>query len=440
MPRVHVNMPSLVAAPDAPDGLPAGWSGPLVPEGVPTGDGRLIEPQALRWPDLPLPLRDAPTDEGAHQGAVVVGQITELWRDGPMLWGRGLFDLASDAGREAARKVRDGMKNGVSVDLDDVDIEVRVAAEAADGMYGDPVFSDDDREPDEDGRIVIMEIASDDEMLVTVDARVRAATIVDIPAFVEARIDPDSTVNVEELVASAQPARPPAAWFADPRLAGPTPLTVGDDGRVFGHLACWDACHTGFDECVSPPRSASGYAYFRVGAVLTDDGVEVPTGRITVDTTHAGRRAGPVDTLAHYERTGMAVADVSAGEDEWGVWVAGALRPGVTDEQVAALRASPLSGDWRRVGGSLELVAALAVNTPGFPIPRALVASGTVQALTSAGSMARRRDAGLSPDDVRVLREVAGRERADRTARQAKAEASRRRLVAAASASRIRHR
>src|SRR5699024_6608649 len=32
----------------------------------------------------------------------------------------------------------------------------------------------------------------------------------------------------------------------------------------------------------------------------------------------------------------------------------------------------PLSGDWRTIGGNLELVAALAVNTPGFPI----VASG----------------------------------------------------------------
>jgi hypothetical protein len=55
-----------------------------------------------------------------------------------------------------------------------------------------------------------------------------------------------------------------------------------------------------------------------------------------------------------------------------------------------ALRAASLSGDWRRIDGSLELVAALAVNVPGFPIPRtqasmaasaqtALVASGIVQ-------------------------------------------------------------
>jgi hypothetical protein len=55
-----------------------------------------------------------------------------------------------------------------------------------------------------------------------------------------------------------------------------------------------------------------------------------------------------------------------------------------------ALRAASLSGDWRRINGNLELVAALAVNVPGFPIPRtqaamaaagqlALVASGVVE-------------------------------------------------------------
>ena len=43
-----------------------------------------------------------------------------------------------------------------------------------------------------------------------------------------------------------------------------------------------------------------------------------------------------------------------------------ALRPGLSDEQVRTLRASPLSGDWRYIDGQLELVGALAVNLPGF--------------------------------------------------------------------------
>ncbi len=42
------------------------------------------------------------------------------------------------------------------------------------------------------------------------------------------------------------------------------------------------------------------------------------------------------------------------------------------------------SGDWRPIGRGLELVAALAVNQPGFPIAR--VAHGRVSALTAAGA------------------------------------------------------
>jgi hypothetical protein len=55
---------------------------------------------------------------------------------------------------------------------------------------------------------------------------------------------------------------------------------------------------------------------------------------------------------------------------------------------VHELRASgKVSGDWRRIGGQLRLVGLLAVNVPGFPIPRpqARVASGAPLALLAAG-------------------------------------------------------
>jgi hypothetical protein len=54
--------------------------------------------------------------------------------------------------------------------------------------------------------------------------------------------------------------------------------------------------------------------------------------------------------------------------------------------QIRALRASAPSGDWRPINGSLELVAVCQVNVPGFPIARALVASGKVMALVAAGA------------------------------------------------------
>jgi hypothetical protein len=110
---------------------------------------------------------------------------------------------------------------------------------------------------------------------------------------------------------------------------------------------------------------------------------------------------------------------VAVGEDAHGIWVAGALRPDVTADKVRALRASPLSGDWRRIGNNLELVAALAVNTPGFPIPRpsGLVASGHVQSLVASGMVPPARvlapgtPGALSMDDLRYLKRLANRER-----------------------------
>ena len=170
---------------------------------------------------------------------------------------------------------------------------------------------------------------------------------------------------------------PPAEWFADPGFDAATPLTITSDGRVLGHLAAWETCHVGISgDCVTPPKSNTNYAHFRTGEVETADGSLVAVGQITMDTGHAGKDVGPQDTVSHYDNTGTGVADVAVGEDEFGIWVAGAMRPGVTDQQTYALKATgALSGDWRRIGGNLELVAALAVNVPGFPVPRVEMAA-----------------------------------------------------------------
>lgn len=189
------------------------------------------------------------------------------------------------------------------------------------------------------------------------------------------------------LVASAAGTRPPREWFEDPHLPDATPLTVTEEGRVFGHLAEWGTCHIGFSEqCVTAPPSASNYAYFNTGAVATDRG-DVAVGHLTLGTGHAGKLLRYAEAVAHYDNTGTVVADVAAGEDSHGIWVAGWVRPGTTPEQVYALKASAISGDWRNIGGVLELCAALCVNVPGFPLERtALAASGGRQvSLVAAG-------------------------------------------------------
>lgn len=450
------------------------WEGPIGFEGQLTGDGRIIEAGALTWdgldPNAPLPLRYVAEDVGAHANAIDVGHIFGIERrDDGVIWAHGDIVLDSDEARAAAAQIADKRKNGVSMDLDDVAFVVKVKAEiveeqdeimeAALNESPDSDWTPPEREVDADGYVEVFEFDPDDEIMATTSARVRGATLVSIPAFADARIsivaEPSLADEIESapivdatdepvdnldpelaLVAAAAPLAPPREWFADPQLAGPTPITITDDGRVYGHLATWDVCHIaspqGADVCVVAPRSQMGYARFHTGSLLTDDGETIGVGRITMGTGHAGPGLRAAAAAEHYDNTGTAVADVRAGEDAHGIWVAGALRPDVTPEQVRALRSSPLSGDWRRVDGNLELHAALAVNVPGFPIPRpaGLVASGELQALVASGVVADAAlDSGraaldISDEDLRYLLRLADRERAaERNAHRAKVEA-----------------
>ncbi len=198
---------------------------------------------------------------------------------------------------------------------------------------------------------------------------------------------------VTAAAAGRAPLLPPAEWFDDPRFSELTPLTISDDGQVFGHAWSWGTCHLGRpDVCVTAPQSLTDYAYFHLGEVECADGERVAVGKITLDAPHAGDRLSRVAATAHYDHTGTVAAHVRCGEDEHGGWVAGAIVPDLPVEKLRLLRGSSLSGDWRGVDGNLELVALLAVNVPGFPVPRprALVASGRrgveeVLALTAAG-------------------------------------------------------
>ena len=167
----------------------------------------------------------------------------------------------------------------------------------------------------------------------------------------------------------------------------------------------------------------TNYAYFTTGEVLCADGTCVPVGHITMGTGHAGPTMAARPAAEHYDNTGAVVADVAAGEDAFGIWVSGRVRPDIGDTIRGALRAAALSGDWRRIGGNLELVAALAVNVPGFPIPRtqSSLAAGAQVSLVASGIV-------TEPDPVlpaaalkQILTEVLREER-QRQARLARAE------------------
>jgi len=361
----------------------------VIPEEVESGDGRIIEKGALSVRDLPLPLLwQIQTGEG-HNGSVVVGKIVEMDRtDNGIGNARGYFDKGS-YGQEAERLVRGGFIRGVSADLDQFegDEEVPEVKEGSDTKV-------------ESGKIKIKK------------ARVMAVTLVPKPAFQECSIQladelggEEEEVNIPDgvyvegvnpldasalvacgMIAGAIPVNPPKEWFNNPKLSGATPLTVDDDGRVFGHIAAWHVDHIGMSMGTKPPRSRSGYAYFHTGVVRTDDGTDVPVGQLTLAGGHASLEASASEAVRHYDDTASAIADVHAGEDAYGIWVAGSVRPGSTPEQIRALRASAPSGDWRPIKNSLELVAVCQVNVPGFPIARARVASGSVMALVAAGA------------------------------------------------------
>lgn len=186
---------------------------------------------------------------------------------------------------------------------------------------------------------------------------------------------------------------PPRDQFFRQEPNVPTPMSYDADGSVYGHAAIWGSCHRGFlggqfEQCVTPPRSATNYEQFHQGYVQTAEGERVAIGKITFDTDHAPLTADVVAATRHYDNTGSVGAYVRATNGKHGIWISGALREDLASSAITALRANPLSGDWRQMNGNLEMVAALAVPVNGFSTPQlALSASveGGVQALILPG-------------------------------------------------------
>lgn len=428
------------AAPITADGLR--WTASFAPEGKLTDDYRAIAPGALTWRELPLTLMAmVETTEQGHDGALVAGRIDRIWRDADgMIRGEGVFDVDGEFGAEIARMVDDRTLRGVSIDMAIHSYETGPRSDFfdEDGDWSPSEASQADAEEPSLLDLLFGEESDEPVVFVITDAVIGAVTVCPFPAFADTKIEMAASLRAganpvvwtvqqqggftiipfqapdtpgEELgeafidgftaaAAGLAPVRPPAAWFQDPHLEELTPLTVDDDGRVFGHAWAWDTCHIGIPGvCTTAPYSQTAYAHYLLKEVETDEGGRVAVGTITLDTGHADKRLNVAAATAHYDDTGVAVADVTFGEDEFGGWFAGALRPDCDAEKARTLRGAALSGDWRNVDGNLELVALLAVNVPGFPVPRtrALVADGEVIAMTAAGILI---DVDMLPEGV----------------------------------------
>lgn len=481
-------------APDPRGNTVRRWSGLIAPYGLPTGDGRRFATDALSSRDLPLPVKWQRTDSQGHSTSVTVGRIdgVDYTSDGVSAWGI-IFDpdavklprLAEDANE--AYELLQKKVIGPSVDLDEMDFhELEPAGEyAADAkreievtrgrisaitLVQIPAFAEarpfalDDLDADEYAEMTAVTaagVAQGMAELTAVDlpwepvewlldeAHQHATALYsrgDVALFPVAKVV-DGHLNLvtgavadavsmlahhaedvqlgegtkqalrQELealtaavglpsppwaraaltaAAGIVEAAPPAELFERPKFDGPTPITVRkvvDPSGVehlhyAGHVATWGVCHIGFPgQCVTAPKSRASYAYFHTGSTETAKG-RIPTGKVTLGGGHADVRKGFQAAVQHYDDAGAAVADVRAYEDEHGIAVSGVVRPGVDARRLAELAAAPLSGDWRRIGGGLEMVAALAVNTPGFPVINMAKHGGETFALVAAGTLA----------------------------------------------------
>lgn len=393
------------------------WEGEIAYEGLPTSDGRLLMANGMTNRELPLTLMcQTVTDEG-HMGAEVCGKITNIWRVGRPDLGDGVVAVMASgefspekAGPMAARLVESQVLNGVSVDVapqqryilnadtlevvseDDFDFQTYMEGGYLVGVEGEymgatlvpfPAFAGAKMWIAEETSAVVASIVPKTDELAFVrdeEGAVTASVPLDVETRTEKRFvfstsSPGLKIVPRTITASAAgiaPIAPPRDWFFTPEPEGKCPLTVTDDGRIFGHLATWDQCHHGFgNQCMLAKPSQTDYSFFHVGQLKTAEGEWVNVGRIVVgDSGHASINMSAAEASQFYDMTSCVGAFVRAVDGEYGIWLSGAVRSDCPSERVRDMMANPPSGDWRRENGWLELIAALSVPVPGFPVPR----------------------------------------------------------------------
>ncbi|UJQ86535.1 capsid maturation protease and MuF-like fusion protein [Mycobacterium phage PenguinLover67] len=373
---------------------------PIAFVGIETSDGRMLAADIdLSFRSFPLPVMWVKQTGFGHEDAFTVGVIEGARIDGDKVLGSGYMLNSAEADEAAEQLAHTATRPSVDLARTEWILTDEKGKEITEEEWWD--------------------LPMDAKVIQTITAaELIGTTLVATPAFGDTMIVLNSERESRDaaLVASAaeqfRPRVYPAHVFANPNLSEPTPITMAEDGRIFGHLACFGACHRSIQsQCVMAPRSPSDYSMFHTSpAVRLDDGTSLPVGRLTVGTGHAPDSYAGAPAKAHYDNTGTCFALVRAGEDAHGIWVSGVAAPWATPEQIEEGLASPLSGDWRNFGKGLDLIAALAVNTPGFAVRGRDGAEGQPVALVaSLGLDPRREDASaaLSAEDIGSIVEAA---------------------------------
>lgn len=191
----------------------------------------------------------------------------------------------------------------------------------------------------------------------------------------------------------------PRSWYTEvPEWLTPGQgLTISDEGQVAGYFYQAGACligHPGWpDDCTSVDPSPTGYAAFHQQDEVCDDGEPIRVGGIVP------RHASPYGTIeqaqSHYDNPDAQRILACAYDDEHGGLVLGAVVPGLTYGDVAALRRCAFSGDWRQfdapwfdrngVGQAaaaavdfFDCIGPVLVTRPGLPLVQQFQRQGSV--------------------------------------------------------------
>lgn len=351
-----------------PEVLPNGWRGVIAGLDRPTGDNRYLQTPlgGVRTREYPLVLTLQHISDGID---IPIGTVDHVWVEGGMLHGEGTFDLGSPEGAEAARKFVAGSHQFVSIHPDQ--LTARYALLKQDGG----IIDLSDIETEEEYNLLRSDGAQ--EIVVFADWRLAGLAVVSIPAYAEARIAPvfdyaPGTHANSAIVASVGGQVFNKEFFQDPKLTGPTKLTIDDNGHVYGHVALWNSCYQyggEFSTCTKTPESASNYSAFHVHTANLGNGESIDCGVITYGNGHVSK-GGLKASLDNINNVAHQAAKVRAGRDQYGVWISGEILDSARDFATDILN-SPLSGHWEpnpEYGYALDMIGAHVVNVPGFRV------------------------------------------------------------------------
>lgn len=385
-----------------------------------TPDGRLIKADGFSTREFPLPFHAMfENTMMGHMGSVPVGRLDKInvQANATPVEGWGWY-ADTPEGQKAAFLMQTKMVRGNSVDLSSNKYDISISKDGqlqidfitsvlkGTTQVSYPAF------PDAKGKM------SDDL------AAAMAIAVPLLPDVIEAHFGDSWEIGLDAEFAAGPPIPTyNAAHFRDPKLTGPTPLSVSRDGHLKGHLALWGECHIGVEgRCITPPRSRSNYANFAKHLAHLDDGTDCYVGSLVLGGGHSPGHYSWEEANEYYGNACRAWANVAIGEDQFGIWISGAPRDSATPADIEDGCMAAVSGHWKKRNGAMELFAILSVNAEGYPVPRpkAYAEMSEILDLCAAGVVQPVRQVADLGDAVQAFSRVADLLEADMAERQAK--------------------